>query len=174
MVDPRDGAFSYTNGRLRPFCGEAALFETLSGTCVRETGTLEAQTFLERHSPRMIRIAKDTSPEVLGNRRIARFLDRLHRDFETVEDKPGKRGPLPGEDVFWWCVTILEELTEIRTLGSRKDPYVLMMLDQLRSMGPRLEKGEPLPPEFQIHWFDDEEELEDDEWDPLSEPDGDA
>lgn len=137
-----------------------------------ETGTLEAQAFLERHSPRMIRIAKDTSPELLGNRRIARFLDRLHRDFETVEDKPGKRDPLPGEDVFWWCVTILEELTEIRGLGSRKDPYVLMMLDQLRSMGPRLENGEPLPPEFQIHWFDDQEE--DDlmeEWEDLLEGD---
>ena len=79
---------------------------------VRETGTLQAQAFLERHSPRMIRIAKDTSPELLGNRRIARFLDRLHRDFETVEDKPGKRYPLPGEDVFWWCITILEELAE--------------------------------------------------------------
>lgn len=139
---------------------------------VRETGTLQAQAFLERHSPRMIRIAKDTSPELLGNRRIARFLDRLHRDFETVEDKPGKRDPLPGEDVFWWCVTILEELTEIRGLSSRKDPYVLMMLDQLRSMGPRLENGEPLPPEFQIHWFDDQEE--DDlmeEWEDLLEGD---
>lgn len=131
---------------------------------------MQAQAFLERHSPRMIRIAKDTSPELLGNRRVARFLDRLHRDFETVADKPGKRDPLPGEDVFWWCVTILEELTEIRGLGSRKDPYVLMMLDQLRSMGPRLEKGEPLPPEFQIHWFDDQEE--DDlmeEWEELLE-----
>ena len=119
----------------------------------------------------MIRIAKDTSPEVLGNRRIARFLDRLHRDFETVEDKPGKRGPLPGEDVFWWCVTILEELTEIRTLGKQEGP---LRPDDARPAtldGAALEKGEPLPPEFQIHWFDDEEELEDDEWDPLSEPD---
>ena len=158
--------FSYTNGRLCPFCGEVPLPETLPSSRVRETGTLEAQAFLERHSPRMIRIAKDTSPEVLGNRRIARFLERLHRDFETVEDKPGKRDPLPGEDVFWWCVTILEELTEIRTLGSRKDPYVLMMLDQLRSMGPRLENGEPLPPEFQIHWFDDLEDPLEDDWDP--------
>ncbi len=119
---------------------------------------MEAQTFLKRHSPRMIRITKDTSPQLLGNRRIARFLDRLHRDFETVEDKPGKRDPLPGEDVFWWCVTILEELTEIVRPGSIKEPYVLMMLDQLRSMGPRLENGEPLPREFQIHWFDDGEE----------------
>ena len=119
---------------------------------------MEAQTFLERHSPRMIRIAKGTSPQLLGNRRIVRFLDRLHRDFETVEDKPGKRDPLPGEDVFWWCVTILEELTEIVRPGSIKEPYVLMMLDQLRSMGPKLENAEPLPPEFQIHWFDDDEE----------------
>ena len=117
----------------------------------------------------MIRIAKDASPELLGNRRIVRFIDRLHRDFETVEDKPGKRGSLPGEDVFWWCVTILEELTEIHRPASAKDPYVLLMLDQLRSMGPRLEQGEPLPPEFQIHWFDDLEDPPDDDWDPLDE-----
>ena len=128
---------------------------------------MEAQAFLERHAPRMIRIAKDASPELLGNRRIVRFLDRLHRNFETVEDKPGKRDPLPGEDVFWWCVTILEELTEIHNAASIKDPYVVMMLDQLRSMGPRLENKEPLPPEFQIHWFDDLEEPPADDWDPL-------
>ena len=30
-----------------------------------------------------------------------------------------------------------------------------MMLDQLRSMGTRLVNAQPLPPEFQIHWFDD-------------------
>ena len=30
-----------------------------------------------------------------------------------------------------------------------------MMLDQLRSMGSRLANAQSLPPEFQIHWFDD-------------------
>ena len=127
---------------------------------------MEARVFLERHTPRMIRIAKDTSPALLGNRRVARFLERLQRDFDTVKDKPGKRPPLPGEDVFWWCVTILEELTEIRRASSVTEPYVLMMLDQMRSMGPRLENGEPLPPEFQIHWFDDLEDPIEDDWTP--------
>ena len=35
------------------------------------------------------------------------------------------------------------------------NPYIVMMLDQLRSMATRLVNAEPLPPEFQIHWFDD-------------------
>ena len=63
-------------------------------------------------------------------------------------------------------MTILEELTEIRRSSSVTEPYVLMMLDQMRSMGPRLENGEPLPPEFQIHWFDDLEDPIEDDWSP--------
>ena len=79
-----------------------------------ETVTLEARVFLDRYSPRTIRIAKGSSPALIGNPRIHKFIERLHRDFETVKDKPGSRPPLPGEDVFWWCVGILEELPYVR------------------------------------------------------------
>ena len=122
---------------------------------------MQAQAFLERHSRRLVEIASGASTTLLGDNAVARFLDRVHADFETVEDKPGRRTSLPGEDVFWWCVTILEELAETRGPGSARDPYVAMMLDQLRGMGTRLANAEPLPPEFQLHWFDDPEDAGD-------------
>ena len=49
----------------------------------------------------------------------------------------------------------------MRRSKSSRDPYVVMMLDQFRAMGPRLANAEPLPPEFQIHWFDDPEDSSD-------------
>ena len=138
---------------------------------------MQETEFLQRHKPRMLEITADPSADkVLGSAAIRTYLDALHADFETVDDKPGKRPSLPGEDVFWWSVTILEELAETRPNSAARDPYVLMMLDQLRSMHARLEADEDLPPEFQIHWFDDEDgdardpELED----AMAELDGDA
>ena len=119
---------------------------------------MQANTFLHRHSPRLIEIANGASADLLGDKALGRFLERVHADFEAVTDKPGRRPSLPGEDVFWWCITILEELAETRGPGPARDPYVVMMLDQLRSMGVRLANAEPLPPEFQIHWFDDAED----------------
>ena len=118
---------------------------------------MKARVFLDRYSPRTIRIAKGSSPALIGNPRIHKFLERLHRDFETVTDRPGSRPPLPGEDVFWWCVGILEQMAEMSRPGCANMPYVRMKLDELRSMGPRLEKREALPPEFQVHWFDSDE-----------------
>ena len=119
---------------------------------------MQAQTFLERHTPRLTEIATTASPELQGNADTGQLLTQIHADFETVVDKPGKRPSLPGEDVFWWCVTILEELSELRPSATTSEPYVVMMFDQLRSMGTRLVNAEPLPPEFQIHWFDDDPE----------------
>ena len=117
---------------------------------------MQAQAFLERHTPRLLEIANGAGPHLLGATDTRRFLNDVHADFETVVDKPGKRSSLPGEDVFWWSVTILEELADLTRSGTQKDPYVAMMLDQLRGMGSRLANQEPLPPEFQIHWFDDD------------------
>lgn len=122
---------------------------------------MQANAFLEQHSARLVEIANGASKALLGDNAVSRFLERLHADFETVEDKPGRRPSLPGEDVFWWCITILEELAEMRGSNSARDPYVVMMLDQLRGMGTRLANAEPLPPEFQIHWFDDTDDPED-------------
>ena len=118
---------------------------------------MQAKAFLDQHSPRLVEIANGASTVLLGDTAVTRFLDHVHADFETVEDKPGRRQSLAGEDVFWWCVTILEELADMRGSNSARDPYVVMMLDQLRSMGTRLANAEPLPPEFQIHWFDEPE-----------------
>ena len=117
---------------------------------------MQAQTFLERHTPRLTEIANAASPELQGNADTREFLTQIHADFETVVDKPGKRPSLPGEDVFWWCITILEELSELPPRQPTSNPYTVMMLDQLRTMATRLVNAEPLPPEFQIHWFDDD------------------
>ena len=122
---------------------------------------MQAKAFLDQHSPRLVEIANGASTALLGDNAIARFLDHVHNDFETVEDKPGRRPSLAGEDVFWWCVTILEELADMRGSSPARDPYVVMMLDQLRGMGTRLANAERLPPEFQIHWFDDPEDTSD-------------
>lgn len=119
-----------------------------------------ATDFLDKHRPHMLELAAGATVKLLGNPAVKAYLDALHRDFEAVTDKPNKRPSLPGEDVFWWCVTILEELTEVRGLGKPQDPYVLMMLDQLRSMHARLEANDTLPPEYTIHWFDDEGETD--------------
>ena len=107
---------------------------------------MQAQTFLERHTPRLTEIANAASPELQGNADTRKFLTQIHADFETVVDKPGKRPSLPGEDVFWWCVTILEELSELPPRQPTSNPYIVMMLDQLRSMATRLVNAEPLPP----------------------------
>ena len=48
-----------------------------------------------------------------------------------------------------------EELSELTPSAATSNPYTVMMLDQLRTMSTRLANAEPLPPEFQIHWFDD-------------------
>ena len=119
---------------------------------------MQAQDFLERHRPRLLEIANASTTPIPGSTDTAEFLAKVHADFETVDDKPGKRPSLPGEDVFWWCVTILEELAELRTGVAAKDPYVALMRDQLKSLGGRLAAGEPLPEAFRIHWFDDDGE----------------
>ena len=120
---------------------------------------MEARYFLARHRPRLIEIAKGASPALQGDPDLGKLLEEIYRDFDSVPDKPGKREALPGEDVFWWCVTILEELEEVVRPGPKTDPYLLMMIDQLKDMGGRLERNEPLPSRFGIHWFDE------DEWD---------
>ena len=116
---------------------------------------MQAQAFLKRHAPRVIEITKNLDTSLPDDSDINQFLERVYADFDTVADKPGRRASLPGEDVFWWCITILEELDEMARPTATEDPYLAMMLDQLRSMGTRLANGEPLPPRFGIHWFDD-------------------
>ncbi|MXY16147.1 MAG: hypothetical protein F4Y57_03885 [Acidobacteria bacterium] len=119
---------------------------------------MQAQAFLERHSPRLLEIAGGPDDAIPARADLTEFLARVHADFETVADKPGTRESLPGEDVFWWAVTILEEFAEVPALDAAKDPYVAMMRDQLKNLAGRLAAGEPLPPGLEIHWFDDDRE----------------
>ena len=119
---------------------------------------MQAQAFLERHSPRLLEIAGAADPSIPARADVAEFLARVHADFETVADKPGTRESLPGEDVFWWAVTILEEFAEVPAPDAAKDPYVALMRDQLKNLAGRLAAGEPLPPGLEIHWFDDDGE----------------
>ena len=83
---------------------------------------MQAKAFLEQHSARLLEIANGASKALLGDTAVTRFLERVHADFETVEDKPGRRDSLPGEDVFWWCITILEELADLRGPALRARP----------------------------------------------------
>ncbi len=117
---------------------------------------MQAQAFLERHTPRLLELVNGDGPAIPDRAGLRAFLARVHGDFETVADKPGRRPALPGEDTFWWCVTILEELDELPPAAAARDPYVAMMRDQLRGMAGRLADGEPLPDGFEIHWFDDD------------------
>ncbi len=120
---------------------------------------MQARAFLEQHRQRMVDVAKQASPKLLGSAEVAAFLDDVHRGFDAVEDRPSGREPLPGEEVFWWCVTILEDLSELPASEAAQDPYVKLMLSQLRDMAPRLERLEPLPADHRIYWFDDLEPL---------------
>ena len=124
---------------------------------------MEARLFLARHRPRLIEIAKSASPALQGDADLTKLLEEIYRDFDSVSDKPGKRESLPGEDVFWWCVTILEELEEVARPGPKTDPYLSMMIEQLKDMGGRLERNEALPARFGIHWFDELDDIWEDE-----------
>lgn len=124
---------------------------------------MEARFFLARHRPRLIEIAKGASPDLQGDADLPDLLEEIYRDFDSVPDKPGKRESLPGEDVFWWCVTILEELEEVVRPGPKTDPYLMTMIEQLKEMGGRLERNESLPSQFGIHWFSELDDIWDEE-----------
>lgn len=116
---------------------------------------MRAQAFLEQHRGKMIELAQGASAQLVGNTEVEAFLDVIHQSFEQVVDRPSGRPALPGEDVFWWCVTILEDLSELPPANTALDPYVELMLGQLRGMAPRLEGLQALPDDHRIYWFDD-------------------
>ena len=121
---------------------------------------LTAAAFLDRHAPKLIERAKNATGELRGNAEVTAQLKAIYEDFDKLADKPGKRESLPGEDVFWWCVTILEELEESAATSEPADPYLSMMLEQLKDMGKRLEERKDLPARFGIHWFDELDQLD--------------
>lgn len=127
---------------------------TTTTTTTTNDEPLTAAAFLDRHRPKLIEVAKGATADLRGSADLTAQLEAIYGDFDRVSDKPGKRPSLPGEDVFWWCVTILEELEEA-TPAPPADPYLTMMLEQLKEMGERLERSEDLPARFGIHWFDE-------------------
>lgn len=122
---------------------------------------MQASELLDRHRAQMIRIARNASPDLQGNTDVDKFLDAVRMDAEKVRDFPPGRDSLPGEDAFWWCFMQLEDLVEITNPGPRTDPYVKLMLGQLKRVGTRLARNKPLPDELAIGWFDETVSLED-------------
>jgi len=129
---------------------------------------LTPQTVLDRHADRMVRILKAVTPESQGSPKIREFCDRVFDDLDRVTDTPAKRDYLPGEEVFLWSHNELQELSEIERPAPPTDPYLKDMIARLRDFGDRLERREPLPPGFAIHWLDDldDEDLDDGECGP--------
>ena len=124
---------------------------------------MDVHTVLIRHRGRMLEFLNNASPSLQGSWSLRQFVETVSDDLDHVTLTPASCGLLPGEDVFLWCHEELLQLTEIANPGPVVQPYVAIMLKRLREMAPRLERNEPLPPEYQLHWIDDSEPPED--WD---------
>ena len=128
---------------------------------------MDPQTVLDRHRDRMIKMLKNVKASSQGSMKLRRFCDRVYDDLDHVTDTPAKRDYLPGEELFLWCHNELLELAEVERPAPPNEPYLVDMIARLRDFGGRLERNEPLPPGFAIHWLDD---LDDDDvcWDDLA------
>lgn len=122
---------------------------------------MNPQTVLDRHRDHMIKILKNVQAASQGSEKLRRFCNRVDDDLDQVADTPAKRDYLPGEELFLWCHNELLELAEIERPAPATEPYLEDMLARLRDFGDRLERNEPLPPGFAIHWLDDLDE----DWD---------
>ena len=116
---------------------------------------LTGEALIERHAPKLVEHLRDASPAVQGNEKIKEFLDGVLSDEEKVELMPPRRPVLPGEDVFWWCVEQLLLLNDV--IRPATDPYLLMIVEDLKSFAGRLERREPLPLGYQVGWLDFDE-----------------
>ena len=121
---------------------------------------VDPQTVLDRHRDRMIKMLKNVKASSQGNTKLRRFCDRVYDDLDQVTDTPATRDYLPGEELFLWCHNELLELAEVERPAPPNEPYLADMIARLRDFGGRLERNEPLPPGFAIHWLED---LDDDE-----------
>ena len=121
--------------------------------------TLAPEALLERHKPKLIETLRNATPAtVQGNEETKEFLNIVLEDEEKVATMPPRRPVLPGEDVFWWCVEQLLLVTDI--VRPATDPYLQMIVEDLKGFADRLENGEELPPGYQVGWLDfDEQEV---------------
>lgn len=108
---------------------------------------------MERHRPELLGILRGASPALQGNRRVAAFLSQVLDDEEAVELMPPRRPPLPGEEAFWWCIEQLLLLGDIAKPAD--DPYLLMLVEDLKSFADRVELCQPLPPGYRLDWLGD-------------------
>ena len=120
-----------------------------------DTTGVDPQTVLDRHRGPMIEFLKNAGPESQGSKTLRDFCDRVYDDLDRVTDTPARRDYLPGEELFLWCHNELLELAEIERPAPPTDPYLEDMIRRLRDFGGRLERDEPLPPGYAIHWLDD-------------------
>ena len=121
---------------------------------------MKPQTVLHRHRNRMIHCLKDISPDSQGCPALQRFCEEIADDLDQVTDTPAKRDYLPGEEMFLWCHAELTEIGEIARPIKPPQGYIADMLARLRDFGERLERNEPLPPGFAIHWLSDDDVLD--------------
>lgn len=116
---------------------------------------VDPQAVLDRHRAPMIEHLKNVGPESQGSKTLREFCERVYDDLDRVADTPARRDYLPGEELFLWCHNELLELAEIDKPAPPTDPYLEDMVRRLREFGGRLERDEPLPPGYAIHWLDD-------------------
>ena len=117
--------------------------------------SVDPQTVLDRHRAPMVEHLKNVSAESQGSKTLRDFCERVYDDLDRVTDTPARRDYLPGEELFLWCHNELLELAEIERPAPPTDPYLEDMIRRLREFGGRLERDEPLPPGYAIHWLDD-------------------
>ena len=120
-----------------------------------DTARVDPRTVLARHRASMIEHLKNVSAESQGSKSLREFCNRVYDDLDRVTDTPARRDYLPGEELFLWCHNELLELAEIERPAPPTDPYLEEMIRRLREFGGRLERDEPLPPGYAIHWLDD-------------------
>ena len=112
---------------------------------------MNGRQLMERHKPELLGILRGASPALQGSRQVAAFLNRVLDDEQAVELMPPRRPPLPGEEAFWWCIEQLLLLCDIARPAD--DPYLLMLIADLKSFADRVELGRPLPPGYRLDWM---------------------
>ena len=122
---------------------------------------MKAHELIELHRDQMIRFLEMASPASQGDKTLLRFTDRVEADLERVPVTPENRAYFRSQDVFFYCLSKLEELADIVRPSKRTDPYVQIMLDDLKDLVMRLKDGRGLPSGMEVGWFGDFDDIDD-------------
>ena len=112
---------------------------------------MNGEELMERHRPELLGILRNASPALQGDRQVAAFLNQVLDDEQAVDLRPPRRPPLPGEEAFWWCIEQLLLLSDLARPA--QDPYLQMVLADLKSFAERVEGRQPLPPGYHLDWL---------------------